>query len=328
MQPKISVIIPVYNAASTIERCAHSLFCQTMTKDVEFLFVNDNSPDNSIEVLEQVIDCYPQIKEQIRVVNNPENLGVLETRKRGLREARGQYVAWVDSDDWIEPVMLETMWKCSNNGIVDIVVQNVFVDNYKNGNLKSTREWKLYPELDAKHALYKYHTDKHVPWGLPFQMSRRNLILDASKRVHDVIITEDTIMLIYLFAIAKSCVWLEKPFYHYVCEDKSSSLTHSNYQTKEEWNCQVKNIDDVTAFLMSKDKVGYRITASYIKWLWKKRFVGSFDSCWSYWRKYNECYRDILKFYNGKISALKKIKVWLTYNIYPLYWYKVGRHHF
>lgn len=325
-QPIISIIIPVYKAASTIERCTRSLFSQTMTEGVEFLFVNDCTPDDSMKVLQAVLDDYPHQREQVRIIENSQNLGVSETRKRGLREAKGEYVAWVDSDDWIEADMIERIWEATQNGIIDIVVQNAFVDSYEKGKLTGTREWKLYPSASPEQALKNYHTDKHVPWGLWFQMSRRSLLLEASKRVHKVNITEDAIMLIYLFANANSCTWLERAYYHYICNDGSESLTHRNYKTQEEWSQQVLNIDDVTKYLLQIDPKGYRVTSNYIKWFWKNMFQPVFDNSWTFWKKYRECYRDAILFDKTGIDSMShKIKVWLKYNFYPIYWYKEGR---
>ena len=325
-QVVITVIIPVYNASQTIERCTRSLLSQTMTEGVEFLFVNDCTPDDSMTVLHTVLEDYPHLKEQIRIIVNPQNLGVSETRKRGIEEAKGEYVAWVDSDDWIEADMIESMWEATQNGIIDIVVQNAFVDDYENEKLTRSREWKLYPSASPKQALQNYHTDRHVPWGLWFQMSRRSLLQEASKRVHKVNITEDAMMLIYLFASARSCVWLEKAYYHYICINGSESLTHRNYKTREEWSRQAQNIDDVTKHLLEMDAKGYRVTSNYIKWFWKNMFQPAFDNSWTFWKKYKECYRDAMLFdKRGIDSTPHKIKIWLKYNFYPIYWYKVGR---
>lgn len=325
-QPIISIIIPVYKAASTIERCTRSLFSQTMTEGVEFLFINDCTPDDSMKVLQAVWDDYPHLREKVRIIANSQNLGVSETRKRGIREAKGEYIAWVDSDDWIEADMIEKMWEATQNGIIDIVVQNAFVDSYEKGKLTGTREWKLYPCASPKQALQNYHTDKYVPWGLWFQMSRRSLIQEASKRVYNVNITEDAMMLIYLFANAKSCVWLEQAYYHYISIEGSSSLTSREYRTKEEWNLQMKNVNSVTKYLLEKDRESYTITANYIKWFWKNKFQLTFDNSWQFWKTYKECYKDAVQFdRTGIETVIHKVKVWLKYNVYPIYWFKEGR---
>ena len=325
----ISVIVPIYKAVDTIEKCARSLFEQTMTDGVEFLFVNDGTPDNSVLVLEKVIMEYPNLRENIRILHNERNVGVSETRKKSIREARGEYIAWGDSDDWVEPDMLESFWKASNKGVIDVIVQNVIIDHYQEGRLKNSYEWKLYSFETPKKALMNYHTDKYVPWGLPFQMSRRSLILEASQRVYDVNITEDAMMLIYLFANAKSCVWLEKPYYHYISIEGSSSLTSREYRTKEEWNLQMKNINAVTEYLQQKDKEGYDITANYIKWFWKNKFLPAFDNSWQFWKTYKECYKYAVLFDRTGINTIThKMKVWLKYNLFPIYWFKEGRYLF
>lgn len=319
----ISVCIPVYNVSKYIERCARSLFGQTMTEGVEFLFINDFSQDDSIELLEKVISDYPLLKNQIRIVHNTQNMGVVETRKRAIREAKGEYLAWVDSDDWIEPGMIKAMWGATNNGETDIVVQNVYLDSYEDGILKETKEWKVLDCGTPKTALMKFYAEKHVPRGLPFQMSRRDLVMDAASRVHNVNYTEDTMMLILIFANARSCKWLEKAYYHYMIIKGSNSLTHRSFKTKEEWNRQVVNIDIVTNYLLQKDKKSYRVTSNYIKWAWKNTFSSVFDNTWNFWRTYKECYRDILIFegLENEVSLFYKIKVWLIYNVYPYYWY-------
>lgn len=324
--PIVSIIIPVYKASDTIVKCARSLFGQTMTEGIEYIFIDDCSPDDSVARLEGVMKEYSKLSGQVRIVRNPQNLGVSETRKKGIRDAQGEYVAWVDSDDWIEPDMIESMWRTTRQGAVDVVVQNVFMDHYMEGELKETKEWKLYNGNNPKWALMHYHTDKYVPWGLPFQMSRRSMILEASKLVHNVNITEDAMMLIYLFARAKSCAWLEKAYYHYVSIEKSESLTHGNFCTKEEWERQQKNVDSVTEYLLKLDSSSYRVTANYIKWFWKDKFRAVFDDSWSFWKKYKECYRDAVTFdRTGIDTILHKIKIWLKYNFYPIYWYKEGR---
>ena len=326
MNVKISVIIPMYNASLTIEKCSTSLFNQTMSEGVEFLFIDDCSSDNSVEILKKNLSYYPKLNDQTRILHNIRNLGVTDTRKRGLKEANGEYVAWVDSDDWIEPDMLEKMWGATNNGIIDVVVQNVYREVYEEDRIEKNWEWKLYSAKDPQYALALYYTNKFIPWGLPFQMSRRSLIILASQLVYNVSVTEDAMMIIYLFSMAKSCVWLEQPFYHYTSKANSNSLTHRKYQTVEEWNRQVLNIDSVTKYLRRLDRKRYRLTVNYIKWLWKNKFINVFNSSWSFWRKYKECYSDVLYFDGSTtLSFSGKMKKWLIYNIYPIYWYKVGR---
>ncbi|MEA4968038.1 MAG: glycosyltransferase family 2 protein, partial [Bacteroidaceae bacterium] len=99
--PKISVIIPVYNAELYFEKCLRSLFEQTFG-GIEFVFINDNTPDNSFNILENVLADYPDRKKQIKIINNKYNIGSGASRNIGLTVADGEYIVFCDSDDWCD----------------------------------------------------------------------------------------------------------------------------------------------------------------------------------------------------------------------------------
>ena len=104
MRPKVSVIIAIYGAERYIERCAVSLFEQSL-EDIEYIFINDCTQDRSIEVLESVIERYSHRKDQIKVVNMPINSGQAAVRRRGIELATGQFIIHCDSDDWVDSSM-------------------------------------------------------------------------------------------------------------------------------------------------------------------------------------------------------------------------------
>lgn len=112
--PKISVIVPVYNAAKTLLKCSDSILSQTFT-DFEVIFVNDGSTDNSAEELKKIQNDNTRVK-----VFNQDNRGTGEARNYGIREAVGEYICFVDSDDSLQPRMLEELLNASHNK--DIVV--------------------------------------------------------------------------------------------------------------------------------------------------------------------------------------------------------------
>ena len=128
MIPAVSVIIPIYNVEKFIEECARSLFEQTL-KDVEYIFVNDCTPDDSMEVLRKVIEAYPQRAPMVKIVVKPQNEGLPAARKSGLEEAEGDYIAHCDSDDWMEPNMLERMYLEARAYDADAVVCAWFRDD-------------------------------------------------------------------------------------------------------------------------------------------------------------------------------------------------------
>ena len=106
--PLVSVIVPVYGVERYIERCAVSLFEQTY-KDIEYIFVNDATPDKSIEVLKTVMERYPERAKAVRIVEHPQNRGVSAARNSGVETASGEYLWQVDADDYIEKNAVRTL---------------------------------------------------------------------------------------------------------------------------------------------------------------------------------------------------------------------------
>ncbi len=118
--PKVSVIVPVYGVEKYIERCARSLFSQTL-EDIEFIFIDDCTPDRSIAILEEVIRDYPQRKDNIQIVKMPVNSGLPAVRKYGIDISRGDYIITCDSDDYVENTMYEDMYEYAVLNNFDLV---------------------------------------------------------------------------------------------------------------------------------------------------------------------------------------------------------------
>ena len=106
LTPLISIIVPVYNAEKTLQRCIHSLQCQTFT-DFEILLIDDGSLDYS----GQICDEYSAKDRRIRVIHKRYNKGVSSARQTGIDIAQGKYTIHVDPDDWVEPTMLEELYQ-------------------------------------------------------------------------------------------------------------------------------------------------------------------------------------------------------------------------
>lgn len=98
---KVSILVPIYKAEKCLERCVRSLFEQTYS-NLEFVFVDDCSPDDSLVVLNKVVREYPHRKEQVRILRNNSNCGVAATRNIAIENALGEFICFVDADDWLE----------------------------------------------------------------------------------------------------------------------------------------------------------------------------------------------------------------------------------
>ena len=120
-RPFISVIVPVYNVAEYIEKCARSVFEQTLD-NLEILFVDDCSPDNSVDIIEKTLEEYPQRKSVTRIIHTSANAGQAGVRRRGIIEATGDYIIHLDGDDWVDVDYYKLLYDTAVKSNADIVI--------------------------------------------------------------------------------------------------------------------------------------------------------------------------------------------------------------
>lgn len=126
--PAVSLIVPVYKVEAYIGRCARSLFGQTM-KDLEYIFIDDCSPDRSIDILQEVLEGFPERKAQVKIHRMPRNGGQAAVRVTGIALATGDYIAHCDSDDSFAPDACEKMYRKAVEEQADIVVCDFLMGN-------------------------------------------------------------------------------------------------------------------------------------------------------------------------------------------------------
>ena len=144
MAPVISVIIPVYNAECFLEQCLNSVLNQTLG-DIEVICVNDGSSDRSGLILERY-----QERDSRVIVIHQENQGLSCARNCGLRQAAGEYIGFVDSDDFIAPEMFETLFHRAKAECADIVICDVYLYDHNTGQLSNYRDQALYEQLSGQ----------------------------------------------------------------------------------------------------------------------------------------------------------------------------------
>lgn len=123
----VSVIVPIYNVSRYIEKSLVSLFSQTHNS-IEYIFVDDCTPDNSIEILHKVIEKFPERKNAIKVIRHEKNKGLAAARITGITNASGEYIQHVDSDDFVDVNMIERMIKNARDNNSDIVVCDIWIE--------------------------------------------------------------------------------------------------------------------------------------------------------------------------------------------------------
>ena len=218
---KVSIIVPVYNVEEYLEKCLDSLINQTF-KDIEIIIVNDGSPDNSEKIINKYIEKYHNIK-----YLKKKNGGLSSARNYGIKHAKGEYILFIDSDDYIENNMTELMYNKIINDNSDIVVCEF---NYDFGNKKI----RSYSNLD-------YTSDPKKKYLLTppmacIRMYKKELFNDIKFR--EGIYYEDLEINPKMVLYAKKISFLDEALYNYVIRDNSIMRTR-------EFNNKLHDIYDV-----------------------------------------------------------------------------------
>jgi len=116
MNPRVSIIVPIYNMENYLNRCLDSLLIQSL-KEIEIIAVNDGSTDSTLPILNEYIRKDYRIK-----IINTNNMRVSSARNEGIKAATGDFIGFVDPDDWVEPKMYETMYNTAIKDKIDIVM--------------------------------------------------------------------------------------------------------------------------------------------------------------------------------------------------------------
>lgn len=216
MTPLVSIIIPVYKVEKFIERCARSIFEQTY-ENLEIIFVNDSTPDNSIEILNYVLNDYPHRKQQTHVINFETNQGVASARNTGMKNSTGKYSIQFDSDDYVESTMIEEMVTIAEKESADITICD-FMYIYPN----QTKHLHVNPSLNP-HVLLQQVLTGEVHSSLCNKLIKRTLYLK-----HDITfieglnMREDLSVMFRLLYFTEKIAYIPKPFYNYILTNTTS----------------------------------------------------------------------------------------------------------
>ena len=205
---KVSVISPFYKVAPFIERCAESLLGQTL-QDVEFIFVDDASPDESREILEKVIARHPE--RNARIVTHEVNKGLPAARNTGLAVAQGEFIYHCDSDDWVETDMLEKMYKAATDNGADYVYCDFWMQFEKSARYMGNPTFTE-PEQMVKEG-FLAGSMKYNVWN---KIAKRRLYEESGVRFPDGHGMGEDMTMILLATHAKRVAHVSEALYHYV----------------------------------------------------------------------------------------------------------------
>lgn len=218
--PEISVIVPIYGVEKYIARCAESLFCQTMTENVEFLFIDDSTKDNSIQVLQHIISKYPHLESQISIIRHRENKGLPAARNTGLSKAKGRFVIHVDGDDFAEPQMLESLYKA----VVDNHADFAWCDYYIafNNKKRVISQPSFTEPMDAVRGMLR-GSMKYNVWN---KICRLSLYRDNDIHFPDGNAMGEDLTMIMVALHAHQCVYVNEALYNYVQNEGQMTATY------------------------------------------------------------------------------------------------------
>ena len=216
--PKISVIVPVYKAEPYLHRCVDSLLAQTF-QDFEVLLIDDGSPDRSGEICEE----YARKDSRVRVFHK-ENGGVSSARQYGMDHAQGEYTIHADPDDWVEPTMLEELYKKAKEEDADMVICDFYVDEKGETHYQAQKPSDLQAEKVCCELFHQLHGST---WN---KLVRRECFLRCE--VHfplELSYCEDLFVNACLLSHGIRVAYLPKAFYHYDQHVNPNSLVHKPY---------------------------------------------------------------------------------------------------
>lgn len=220
----LSVIVPVYNGEKYIDKCIESIQKQTYG-DIEIVCVNDGSTDNSLQLL-----CdYAQKDKRIRIINKETNEGLVAARISGISEANGEYIAYVDCDDWIDSNMFADMIEVALSSDADMVTSGTIYEGKINKTTFDGFEEGIYEGKsleDLKNHVFYSNTKytEGIRSNLVNKIYKRDLILQAQRSIPDIVsYGEDRICTLRCILGSKSVYVLHKAYYHYVVRDNSMS---------------------------------------------------------------------------------------------------------
>ena len=264
MNIKVSVIVPIYGVEKYIEKCLVSLFEQSM-ENIEFIFVNDKTKDNSMNILEEIINHYIHLKSRIKVVEHETNLGLSAARNTGLKIASGEYIIHLDSDDWVDSDLYEKMYFMAKEKNADIVCCNFkLIHESYTEELRFSNDENNFLNLNTLNfsLLYSSVCNKMVKRDL---YKKNNL-----KFFTGINMWEDVGMMTRLRYHCKKVVFLdEELFYNY---NKLNETSIVSVPKEENIIQQVKCAELLDDYLSNKTK-DYVLAIHYLKFMAKNDYL-------------------------------------------------------
>lgn len=241
--PLISICVPVYNVEKYLPVCVNSLLCQTYP-NIEYVFVDDNSSDESLYILNQLVKGR---KLNIQIIHNKENKGLSSVRNIALSNANGEFIIWVDSDDYIEFDTLTKLYKKQKEGNFDIVTYDIVAHYSDKDEIISS------PDYESPRQMTLLLLSRKAPVCVCGRLIRKSLYNNGQiSCMPGINCGEDFQVSSRLSYFSERVGSLHETLYHYTCTNQSSyTFKFSRERCDQDWQSLLLLED----FFNNKDKV-------------------------------------------------------------------------
>lgn len=238
----VTIIIPIYNVSTYIERCARSLYEQTY-RYIEYIWVNDATQDESIEILKRITEDYPSRKMQMRIITHEQNMGLPTARNSGLKFSTGDYVFHCDSDDYIDKDMIRQLIRKAIDEDADIVYSDWYLSF-----TKSERSMKQPVHADPQECV-KAMLCGSLRFNVWNKLVKRSLYVDNQIRFPDGCGMGEDMTMIKVFAYAQKVAYVDRCYYHYM---QNNPHSFTKVFSEEHWQQLHCNVFDIRSFIVNQ----------------------------------------------------------------------------
>ncbi len=320
-QPKVSILVPCYNVEKFLPECLDSIINQTL-KDIEIICINDGSKDSTLDIIKRYAK-----KDKRFVVIDKENEGYGKSMNRGLDAATGEYVGIVESDDWVDSDMFESLVKIAEKKKVDVVKSNFY--EYTTTNGKQNKKYNSLPDKNVN-IVINPHEETAVFFAYPAIWSaiyKREFLVKNKIRFLESpgASFQDTGFNFKVFACTKRAYLTSKAWLHYRCDNENSSVKSTGkvfcvcdeYEEIERFFKERGDLDEFMRKLISRVKFGtYMWNLNRLASDAQKQFLKRFSLEYKKYHKEKILDR---KYFDDK-QWLKMLSIINPYNpIYPVF---------
>ena len=249
---KISVVVPAYNVEKYIEKTLKSIVNQTL-REIEIIVINDGSTDDTLSIIKRLM-----LEDKRIILINKKNGGVSQARNDGIKIAKGEYVSFIDGDDWIEEDFFKDSYKYGSENNLDIVMSDAYLDYFRRKKTKYLKELEVQKIISGEEylkQLYKNNCLK-VVWN---KIVKREIFIENDLFfLENVPSGEDMNLTIKLGYVVSKIGKINKAYYHYiqypqsVTKQKTSNKIYPFLKSFDDIRNFIKKID---SNLLKKDEV-------------------------------------------------------------------------